>query len=128
MTSSVRQQGAPPHGRGPAAAAAAAAAAATAAPVPPMRSSSSNGDLAPSGSSKHFMGWSCADVLAWIRTLPNLDESMRQRAIDAFTENDIDGATMASLSKQDLKDELGIQSLGLRSKVIFHKSLGVIWT
>ncbi|BFI34006.1 hypothetical protein AXG93_523s1020 [Marchantia polymorpha subsp. ruderalis] len=59
--------------------------------------------------------WSVGDVLQWLAK-----EGFARYATN-FAENDIDGSVLMQLTIEDLRDELGIQSLGDRKK--FEKSI-----
>ena len=52
------------------------------------------------------------DVATWLQNV-----GMGQYA-DSFIENDIDGAVLSRLTKDDLKDDLHIPSLGVRMNLI----------
>ncbi|KAJ9473107.1 WD repeat [Diplonema papillatum] len=56
--------------------------------------------------------WSWKEVAAHLR-----EEGLSDESVKAFEENEVDGVTLAALQKSELKDELGIKSLGDRKHV-----------
>ncbi|CAM6090327.1 unnamed protein product [Calypogeia fissa] len=56
--------------------------------------------------------WSVGDTAQW------LAQQGFARYASSFVDNDIDGAILLLLTEEDLRDELGIQSLGDRKKLI----------
>jgi len=53
--------------------------------------------------------WNTNDVLEWASNIP-----LPKKVCSALEENEIDGPILLTLSQADLKDELGIRSLGAR--------------
>ena len=50
--------------------------------------------------------WSVHDVEAWARSV-----KLSEETISKLLENEVDGSTLATLSKEELQSELGIRSL-----------------
>jgi len=63
--------------------------------------------------SKSMMEWCVEDVLMWLR-MQNFPEHL----CSIFSENEIDGEVLVSLSEKDLKEDLGISALGHRRKLV----------
>ncbi|KAJ3028938.1 UNVERIFIED_CONTAM: hypothetical protein HDU68_000549 [Siphonaria sp. JEL0065] len=61
--------------------------------------------------------WSIDRVQVWLRTL-KLESQMLEKVQAAFEANDIDGDSLLSLDLDLLKSELGIDSFGLRKKLV----------
>jgi hypothetical protein len=56
--------------------------------------------------------WSVGDTMQW------LAEQGLARYASTFAENNIDGPLLLQLGNDDLRDEVGIQSLGDRRKLV----------
>ncbi|KAJ3021013.1 UNVERIFIED_CONTAM: hypothetical protein HDU68_009861 [Siphonaria sp. JEL0065] len=57
--------------------------------------------------------WSVIMVAEWVKQKGATDDIVR-----AFVDQDIDGGVLMSLSGEDLKNELGVLSFGLRRKIL----------
>ncbi|KAJ3032188.1 UNVERIFIED_CONTAM: hypothetical protein HDU68_000027 [Siphonaria sp. JEL0065] len=57
--------------------------------------------------------WSVMMVAEWVKQKGATDDIVR-----AFVDQDIDGSVLMSLSGEDLKNELGVLSFGLRRKIL----------
>ncbi|XP_078486552.1 WD repeat, SAM and U-box domain-containing protein 1 isoform X1 [Ciona intestinalis] len=60
-----------------------------------------------------FQNWSCDEVGDWLT-----NEMKLGQYVEAFKNNDIDGAELGSLTSEILQKELGITPLGHRNKII----------
>uniref|UniRef100_F6VAM8 WD repeat, SAM and U-box domain-containing protein 1 n=1 Tax=Ciona intestinalis TaxID=7719 RepID=F6VAM8_CIOIN len=60
-----------------------------------------------------FQNWSCDEVGEWLT-----NEMKLEQYVEAFKNNDIDGAELESLTSEILQKELGITPLGHRNKII----------
>jgi len=59
------------------------------------------------------MEWCVEDVLMWLRM-----QDFPEHLCSIFSENEIDGEVLVSLSEKDLKEDLGVSALGHRRKLI----------
>ncbi|KAJ3071391.1 hypothetical protein HDU98_005421 [Podochytrium sp. JEL0797] len=56
--------------------------------------------------------WTVEMVLDWIQGLGATPD-----VVQSFSENGVDGAVLVGMTAEDMRDELGVQSLGLRRKI-----------
>ncbi len=63
----------------------------------------------------NIKNWTVSEVLNWLGSLKIFSEP--QVIIDSFKENVIDGASLFTLTNQELKDDLKVFKLGERKKL-----------
>ena len=56
--------------------------------------------------------WTVEDVCSWVQSLPKLRAEGKAVITAAFAENGIDGSNLIDITKQMLKDDLGVDKLG----------------
>ena len=73
-----------------------------------------NGSSTPESSSKEskIHKWSTSDIVQW------LDSAGLGQFSEAFVKHAIDGECLLSLSQSDLKEDMGIQALGHRHRIL----------